>query len=151
MSTEYTLEREQWLRRPLAEVFDFFSNAMNLEMLTPPWLRFAVLPPAPATLFTGATILYKLSWHGIPLRWKTVITRWDPSSAFEDLQVSGPYRLWRHTHTFKEVNGGTLMTDVVRYALPLGFLGRIAHALTVRRNVEQIFDYRHRQIEARFG
>jgi hypothetical protein len=151
MPTIYQLKRQQWLRRPVHEVFGFFSNALNLETLTPSWLRFAVVSPQPIQLYKGATILYRLKWHGIPLHWKTEITRWEPAHAFDDLQISGPYRLWHHTHTFEEVNGGTLMTDTVRYALPFGFLGRIAHALTVRRNVEQIFDYRHRQIEALFG
>jgi ligand-binding SRPBCC domain-containing protein len=99
----------------------------------------------------GALILYKLSWHGIPLRWKTEIVRWEPTSLFVDNQLSGPYSLWHHTHTFKEERGGTLMTDVVRYALPFGPLGRLAHWLTVRRNVEQIFDYRYQKVESLFG
>lgn len=137
--------------RPRREIFSFFANAMNLELLTPKWLRFAVLTPEPILMHPGATILYKLSWHGVPLRWKTQIMRWEPEHCFQDLQLSGPYRLWNHTHTFEEIRGGTLMTDHVHYALPLGWLGSLAHSLTVRRNVEEIFDYRYRQIEAMFG
>ena len=147
----YELKREQWLARPVDEVFAFFSNALNLERLTPPWLRFAVLTPEPIHLRSGAIIRYRLKWHGIPLSWKTEITRWEPTAAFEDFQVSGPYRLWHHTHTFKEERGGTRMTDLVRYSLPFGPLGRAVHALAVRRNVEQIFDYRYRQIETIFA
>lgn len=147
----YELRREQWVPRPRREIFAFFANAMNLELLTPNWLRFSVLTPEPIPMRPGTTILYKLHWHGIPLRWTTEITRWEPEHRFEDIQRSGPYRLWHHTHSFEEVNRGTLMTDHVRYSLPLGPFGQIAHTLTVRRNVEAIFDYRHRQIEAMFG
>lgn len=147
----YEIRREQWVPRPRREIFAFFSNALNLEILTPNLLRFAVLTPAPIAMHSGATILYKLSWHGVPLTWKTGITRWEPEHCFEDLQISGPYALWHHTHTFEEVRGGTLITDHVRYSLPFGWIGRLAHSLTVRRNVEEIFDYRYRRIEAMFG
>jgi ligand-binding SRPBCC domain-containing protein len=151
MRTPYELKREQWVPRPVGEVFEFFSNAMNLEVLTPPWLRFAVQTKGPIDIHPGTLIDYRLKWHGIPLRWRTEITRWEPTAMFEDLQLKGPYKLWHHTHTFIEQYGGTLMTDVVRYELPLGPLGRIAHALTVRRNVEQIFDYRFKKVKELFG
>jgi ligand-binding SRPBCC domain-containing protein len=146
----YTIEREQWVPRPLAEVFEFFSNARNLELLTPAWLKFHVLT-APAEIASGVHIRYRLLWHGIPLHWTTRITCWNPPHDFEDLQLSGPYKLWRHTHGFRSCNGGTQMTDRVAYALPFGLLGRLAHALQVRRNVAEIFDYRYQQIEKMFG
>lgn len=136
--------------RPREEVFAFFSDARNLELLTPDWLRFHV-QTIPRAIATGVHIQYRLKWHGIPLRWITEITRWNPPHDFEDIQLSGPYKLWHHRHRFQELNGGTEMIDVVQYALPFGFLGRIAHALQVRRNVEQIFDYRHARIQDMFG
>ena len=151
MKAPYIMTREQWVPRPLSEVFGFFANAANLEILTPPWLNFRILTPQPIRLEKGAEIRYQLSWRGIPLRWKTEITRWEPVRAFEDLQVSGPYRLWHHTHTFEPSGGGTLMTDMVRYALPFGPFGRLIHAVTVRRNIEDIFDYRYSQINTLFG
>jgi ligand-binding SRPBCC domain-containing protein len=151
MSRPYELRREQWVPRPLEEVFAFFGDARNLEALTPDWLRFEILSRGPIRITAGSRIEYALHWHGIPLRWKTEITRWQPPYEFQDLQLSGPYRLWRHTHRFEAVGGGTRITDFVEYELPFGPLGRIAHSLTVRRNLRRIFDYRHDRIRARFG
>jgi ligand-binding SRPBCC domain-containing protein len=136
--------------RPLTEVFEFFSDARNLELITPAWLKFQVLI-APAKIASGVHIQYRLKWHGIPLGWTTEITRWNPPHDFEDIQLSGPYKLWRHRHSFEEREGGTQMKDVVEYALPLGFLGSIAYWLQVRRNVEAIFDYREARVHAMFG
>ena len=136
--------------RPLDEVFAFFSDARNLERLTPGWLKFHVLT-IPDRMAAGIHIQYRLQWHGIPLRWVTEITAWNPPHGFEDIQLSGPYKLWRHSHGFEQHNGGTRMTDLVEYALPFGPLGRLAHTLQVRRNVEGIFDYRYRQIQEMFG
>ena len=147
----YTVHREQWVPRPLDEVFRFFSDASNLELLTPAWLKFKILTPPPIAVASGTHIQYRLSWHGIPLRWTTEITRWNPPHDFEDIQLSGPYKLWHHTHRFQARDSGTQLTDVVEYALPFGFLGQIAHALQVRRSVEQIFDYRYQRIEEMFG
>jgi ligand-binding SRPBCC domain-containing protein len=147
----YTVHREQWVPRPLDEVFRFFSDASNLELLTPAWLKFKILTPPPIAVASGTHIQYRLSWHGIPLRWTTEITRWNPPHDFEDIQLSGPYKLWHHTHRFQARDSGTQLTDVVEYALPFGFLGRIAHALQVRRSVEQIFDYRYQRIEEMFS
>ena len=151
MSAPYTLEREQWVPAPLEQVFAFFSDAENLETLTPEWLRFQILTPRPIALAAGALIDYRLRWHGIPLRWRTEITCWQPPHRFEDVQLKGPYRLWHHTHTFQRVDGGTRIGDAVRYALPFGIFGRAAHALSVRRNVEQIFEYRQQKVRTLFG
>jgi len=146
VSKTYLLQCEQWVPIPIEEMFAFFSDARNLEAITPPWLNFSVLSPGRIQMARGAHIQYRLSWHGIPLRWETAITRWNPPHVFEDVQLSGPYRLWHHTHSFESVDGGTRMTDVVRYALPLGIFGRAAHAIAVRRNLEQIFAYRFDRI-----
>ncbi len=151
MTEPYLLTREQWVPAPLETVFAFFSDAMNLELLTPSWVKFKVLTPAPIKMAAGTHIQYRLGWHGVPLKWTTEITRWEPPHAFEDIQLSGPYRLWHHTHRFEGINGGTRMTDIVRYALPFGLLGRAAHALAVRKNVASIFEYRHARIQEMFG
>jgi len=148
--TPYVLERVQWVPCPVHEVFEFFSNARNLEHLTPPWLKFRILT-LPIAMEPGARIHYKISWHGVPLRWTTEIAQWTPPLSFVDLQLSGPYKLWHHTHSFEAIDGGTRLIDRVKYALPLGPFGRIAHALWVKRDVEKIFDYREARIRDLFG
>lgn len=147
----YLLEREQTVPRPRAEVFAFFSDPANLERLTPRTLSFRILTPQPIPMRAGATIDYRLSLSGIPFRWRTVIELFEPESRFVDVQASGPYRSWRHTHEFVEVPGGTLIRDHVAYELPLGPLGAIAHKLFVRRQLEGIFAYRRRVIDEMFG
>ncbi len=118
----FLFETEQWLARKREEVFGFFSEAQNLETLTPGWLRFSIVTPTPVEMRVGAIIDYQLKLRGIPLRWRTEITAWDPPRRFIDEQVRGPYRLWTHEHLFKEHQGGTLMSDRVRYAVPGGGL-----------------------------
>jgi ligand-binding SRPBCC domain-containing protein len=145
MVPHHTLKSEQWVPRPLHEVFEFFSDARNLEKLTPPWLRFQIVA-MPISMEAGTKIHYRIGWHGLPLRWTTEILRWSPPHEFVDLQLSGPYKLWHHTHRFEEERGGTTITDIVQYALPLGPLGWIAHWLWVRRDVEKIFAYRREKI-----
>lgn len=142
----HTLEREQRIEAMPGEVFAFFADAMNLERITPPWLGFELLGAPPDVMRTGARIQYRLALHGLPLRWLTEITQWDPPHRFVDLQLRGPYRLWHHTHSFEPAGDGVLMRDVVRYALPLGPLGELAHAAFVRRDVARIFDYRQRTV-----
>jgi hypothetical protein len=147
----HTLRREQWVPRPIDEVFAFFSDAANLETITPPWVGFRTLTPGPIHIAKGTRIKYRLSLHGAPLYWTTEIRRWDPPVRFVDVQLSGPYKLWHHTHRFETFNGGTRMTDVVRYRLPFGLLGRIVNALKVRSDVEKIFAYRNRKISEIVG
>lgn len=147
----YELRTRQWVPRPLDEVFDFFSDAGNLEAITPPWLNFEILTPRPIVMRPGALIDYRLRYHGLPMRWRTEITRWEPNVLFQDVQLRGPYALWRHTHEFFADGGGTRIEDLVEYALPLGPLGELVHALQVKANVRKIFDYREEQIAHRFG
>ena len=142
----HTLSREQWIARPIDEVFAFFADAKNLEAITPPWLRFRILSCRPDPVQAGSEIRYRLRWHGIPIYWTTDIRHWDAPHRFIDVQRSGPYRLWHHTHRFEAHGDRTKMTDVVRYALPFGFLGRLVHKLKVRADVQQIFDYRYSRI-----
>lgn len=151
MNSNYVLKRSQWCPRPIEDVFAFFSDAANLELLTPPWLCFQIITPGPIEMRTNALIDYRLNLHGIPLRWQTKIVSWKPPHQFEDLQVKGPYRLWHHTHTFEAVDGGTLLSDSVEYALPFGLLGRLIHIVSVRRSVNAIFDFRQIKIQEIFG
>ena len=146
----YTLKREQFVPRPLEEVFEFFSDARNLEFITPQWLNFQVLTPQPIEIERGTLLDYRLKWHGVPIAWRTKIVGWNPPRSFVDVQLRGPYRLWHHTHAFAAVSGGTQMVDTVNYELPLGFLGSIAHEMGVRRDLERVFDYRMKVIAERF-
>jgi ligand-binding SRPBCC domain-containing protein len=140
MRTE-VLEREQVLPGEPDDVFQFFADAGNLEAITPPWLRFRIVTPRPIAMAPGTLIEYRLALHRLPLRWLTRIEVWEPGRRFVDAQISGPYGLWRHTHTFEPHPQGTLMRDRVEYALPLGPLGRLALPL-VRHDLRRIFDYR---------
>jgi ligand-binding SRPBCC domain-containing protein len=148
---EHVLERSQFVPRPRGEVFAFFADAHNLEAITPAFLRFRILTPAPIAMRPGALIDYRLSLSGVPFRWWTRIEAFEPEARFVDVQLAGPYRRWHHTHTFEDAPGGTLVKDRVEYALPLGPLGDLAHALFVRRRLATIFDHRARAIAARFG
>jgi len=148
----YVLRREQRLPGTPDEVFPFFADAGNLEAITPPWLGFRVVTPRPIEMREGALIEYRLRLHGLSISWLTRIEEWVPSERFVDVQLSGPYRLWHHTHEFRpHPDGGTLMTDTVRYALPLGPLGSLAHRVLVRRDLERIFDFRAEAVPARLS
>lgn len=138
----YTLERRITLPVPVAEAFAFFENPYNLARITPPWLGFRIVSDGPVRMREGAEIHYRIRVGGVPLAWKTVIAEYRPPFGFVDEQAYGPYRLWRHRHDFYPSAGGTIVTDRVDYALPFGWLGRIAHRLFVRRRLRQIFDYR---------
>ncbi|MBI1346513.1 CDP-paratose 2-epimerase [bacterium] len=144
----YQLQTELWLPRPIHEVFNFFSDAGNLEAITPPWLHFQVLTPRPIRMAAGTLIEYRLRLHGFPLYWRTEIAVWEPPYRFVDQQLRGPYQLWHHLHTFEEQNGGTLCRDVVDYAF---FGGPIVHALLVKRDLVQIFDYRCERMKQLLG
>jgi ligand-binding SRPBCC domain-containing protein len=135
----FTLEREQLVRRSLEEVFEFFSDPINLEEITPTWLNFRVARCSTPVIMGGTTIEYRLRLHGIPVRWRSRISHWDPPYGFVDEQIAGPYKLWIHRHTFVQTPEGVLVRDQVEYAIPGG---AFIHWLFVRRDLEQIFDYR---------
>jgi ligand-binding SRPBCC domain-containing protein len=144
------LRREQRLPGTPDEVFPFFADALNLEAITPPWLGFRVVTPEPVEMRPGALIEYRLKLRGLPLSWLTRIDEWVPGERFVDLQLAGPYALWHHTHEFApDGDGGTVMRDTVRYALPFWPLGEVAHALLVRRDLAAIFDFRHAEVGRR--
>ena len=136
---EYALEAHLRVPRSIDQVFDVFANAKNLEELTPPALRFEILTPDPIVMQHGLLLDYRLRLHGIPFRWQSEITAWDPPHRFEDSQRRGPYRWWVHEHSFVEDGDWTLMTDRVRYGVPGG---RLIHALFVARDLRNIFGYR---------
>ena len=144
----FVFESSVWLPRPLGDVFEFFSDASNLEVITPPWLKFSVVTLAPVEMRPGTLIEYRLRFRGVPLRWRSEITVWDPPHRFADVQVKGPYRQWVHEHSFAERDGGTLAGDRVAYAV---WGGALANALVVRRDVERIFDYRKQTLTAMFA
>jgi len=142
----YSLNRTQLLRAPRQDVFAFFQAPENLSRITPAWLGFNILTPPPLVMAPGARFEYTVRWLGLRMRWTTGICEYDPPVRFVDEQLRGPYALWRHTHEFKETPDGTVMTDLVRYALPAGPLGSLAHALLVGRQLQKIFDFRRRAI-----
>jgi ligand-binding SRPBCC domain-containing protein len=148
---DYVIEREQWIARPVAEVFEFFSNAANLERITPPWLSFRIVSPKPIKICTGTRIDYQIRWHFLRMKWTSEIIDWQLDKRFTDIQVRGPYALWHHEHIFESVNGGTRMCDHVRYRIPFGPLGSLAQAFRVRRDLNAIFDYRAAEIERIFA
>ncbi|MDQ3366725.1 MAG: SRPBCC family protein [Myxococcota bacterium] len=138
------LERSQVVPHPRHEVFPFFADAANLERLTPPFLGFEIVSQLPDALTAGTVIDYRIKLKGLPMKWRTLIEVFEPEDRFVDVQLEGPYKLWRHLHTFRDVPGGTEIGDHVEYALPFGPLGAIAHALVVKRQLQTIFDYRAR-------
>lgn len=142
----HLLERSTWIARPIAEVFEFFADAGNLERITPPELRFRILTPLPIGMRSGATIEYRLALFGVPFSWLTTIDEWEPPYRFVDRQLRGPYTQWVHTHRFSCEHGGTRMDDRVEYRLPLGPLGLLALP-AVRHQLRRIFDYREQTIQ----
>lgn len=144
----YQLSTSLWVPRPRRDVFDFFADAGNLDALTPPWLRFRILTPLPIAMCQGALIAYRLRLHGIPIRWLTEITTWEPPLRFVDTQRRGPYLDWVHEHRFSEEGQGTRVDDLVRYRVPGGAL---AHTLFVEYDLRRIFDFRQRTLLDAFG
>jgi ligand-binding SRPBCC domain-containing protein len=147
MKNAFVLDTWLWLPRPRDEVFAFFSNARNLQRITPAFIGFQVLTPSPVEMRPGATIDYRLRLRGIPLRWRSQITMWDPPVGFADIQLRGPYLEWVHTHHFDEEDGGTMVRDQVRYRLwgPAP-LARLLNRLLVAPDVCRIFQYRHQAL-----
>jgi ligand-binding SRPBCC domain-containing protein len=138
---EYILERTQFVPVSIQEAFGFFSEAHNLEEITPSWLRFEVLC-APDRLGYGSLLAYRLELFRVPIHWLTRISTWHPPRSFADEQISGPYPLWEHTHRFSEMDGGTEIYDHVRYRVPGGMLAPLVQRPFVGRWLDEIFDYR---------
>lgn len=152
MKTDKTFifEKTITIDRPLQEVFEFFSKAENLERITPGWLQFKILTPTPVEIYQGRLIDYRLRLYGLPFRWKTEITVWEPPLRFVDSQLKGPYVSWVHEHRFKEKADQTIMTDRVEYAVPGGPLAPLINKLFIAGNVQKIFEYRKKVIQEHF-
>lgn len=146
----HTLIRKTIIKRPLEEVFQFFSKAENLNLLTPSELEFRILTPLPIKMQAGALIDYKIKLNGIPFNWKTEIAEWKVNERFVDQQIKGPYQIWHHTHSFKSVDGGTEMTDEVKYLSPGWIIEPLIQALFIKKKVESIFDYRNSKLKEIF-
>lgn len=144
----FQLTSRQWLPRAPEEVFAYFSEAFNLEDITPPWLRCRVVTPAPIEMGTGTEIDYRLRLRGLPLRWRSRISDWNPPVQFVDDQVVGPYRLWHHVHTFEAQDCGTSVVDYVEYS---SAGGRLVNVLFLRRDLREIFTYRQQRLAELFG
>jgi len=149
----HTLIRKQTLNTDIDQAWEFFSSPENLDLLTPKNMGFKITTPRPLPkMFQGQLIDYKVApLLGIPLKWKTKITEVKNHEYFVDEQLKGPYKYWRHLHTFKTVDGKILMGDHLEYALPMGFLGSIAQALYVKNRIEEIFDYRYEKVDSIFN
>ena len=150
----HTLQREQWVASPLQQIFPFFAQPENLALITPASLDFRLLSPQPVAMEKGRIIDYTIRVMGLPVRWRTLITTYDPPRCFVDEQLSGPYSFWHHTHRFEPRDGGTLLYDEVRYVLPMALIGPfrgLVHTLYVRPCLERIFDYREQVFDRLFG
>ena len=144
----FTLTNELWLPHQPQDVFPFFADAFNLERLTPPSLGFRVLTPPPIEMKVGTLIDYRVRLRGVPMRWQSEITAWEPPHRFADEQRRGPYRLWIHEHTFTSQDGGTMAKDTVRYAVPGG---AIVQRLFVASELKRIFNYRNGALKDYFS
>jgi ligand-binding SRPBCC domain-containing protein len=144
---EFRYNQTQRFTDALPDVFAFFADPSNLARITPDWLRFEIKSPSPVVMKAGALIDYTIRLHGIPLKWRSEITVWDPPFRFVDEQRIGPYRYWIHEHTFQEQNGETTVSDRVRYAVPGGLF---VQRLLVARDIEKIFSHRSRVLRQIF-
>ena len=147
---DYALERTQVVPVAVEEAFAFFADPFNLEAITPPWLRFSIVE-APDRLERGSRLRYRLRLCGAPIRWLTEIVDWSPPRSFTDLQLSGPYQLWEHTHRLNPTAEGTEIFDLVRYRLHGGALAPLVQRLAVGRWLDDIFDYRAARMRELLG
>ncbi len=153
MAKYYRLYRKQELDISIDQAWDFFSSPQNLKEITPSYLGFEVTSENPEKMYPGMIITYIVKpILGIPLKWMTEITQVRDREFFIDEQRVGPYKLWHHQHLFSESDsGGVIMEDIIHYILPLSILGRIAHGLFVRKQLEGIFTYRKEVTDRLWG
>ena len=146
-----TLRFEQFLPVTLEEAWTFFASPVNLDLITPPDLKFNILDTLPEKMHKDMIIRYRIRpMMNIPMKWITQITEYEEHVSFTDIQIKGPYKLWRHQHLFKSTEGGVLMTDILQYEIGFGPLGKLAGQLWVDRKVRQIFEFRRRKLQAIF-
>lgn len=146
----YVFEARLTLARPRAEVFAFFADPRNLPLITPPEFHLVVETPV-KEIAAGTVLDFRMSWLGIPARWRALVREFDPPHRFVDALVRGPLARWEHRHMFVEVDGGTRVEDRVTYQLPFGPLGDLARALYARRKLEAVWDYRARRLGELLG
>lgn len=144
-SKDYVLETSVVLPVGIVKAFEFFKDPRNLSKITPLWLDFKMIVED-HRVFEGAEFDYHIKWFGIKIGWKSRIVGYRPPFEFTDIQIKGPYAKWEHWHSFKESQGKTVMYDRVTYRLPFSFIGKITHALVVKRQLINIFTYRAEQI-----
>jgi len=147
----HVLETRQWVPAGIEETFAFFSDARNLEAITPRFLGFEIRTPLPIEMREGALIEYRLRLMGVPMTWLTRIDRWEPGAGFVDRQLRGPYARWVHEHRFTPAGRGTLIEDRIEYAVPLAPLSEPVRTLFVTPTVERIFRHRHEVVARRLG
>jgi len=143
----FQLSVEQKVSEDISTVFNFFETPKNLNLITPPWLNFKIIPPIPKTTYEGLEISYRLSLHKLPMFWKSKIIRYKKNEYFCDKQIFGPYLFWEHTHTFSADGNKTIIRDIVNYKI---LFGQIFHKLFVKRDLKNIFEYRYKKIEEVF-
>lgn len=144
--SDQVFRQQTFIPAPIEKVFDFFSQAKNLESITPPFLQFKILEQSTPNIQKGTVLTYQLKIHGFPVKWKTLIEEWEPNSYFIDTQLKGPYRKWQHTHRFTSTPTGTLVNDTVFYQMHFGKLGQLVAGKWVRKDVESIFAFREKTI-----
>jgi ligand-binding SRPBCC domain-containing protein len=149
----YTLVKEQKIPGSLQEAWNFISSPENLKKITPNYMGFDIVTKnLPEKIYPGIIIVYDVKpFRGIKIRWITEITHVKEGEYFVDEQRSGPYKFWHHQHHIKPIEGGVFMTDIVHYQPPFGFIGNLANAVVIRRQLKEIFDFRTKKIEELFG
>lgn len=149
----YQYKTSQKLNISKNNAWEFFSNPANLSKITPPWLSFQVTSSLPDKMYAGLIITYFVRpLLNIPQTWVTEITHVNEPNYFVDEQRFGPYKMWHHEHIFNETNDGKiLMEDIVSYAVPFGFIGRIVNSIVISKKINEIFNYRRKILEKMFG
>ena len=133
------------MNSPLEKSFNFFANAGNLDLITPPWLRFKIITESPIMMSRGTEIQYRLKIHRVPVSWTSEIALWEPPVRFVDRQLVGPFKYWNHLHQLSEHGAGrTLITDQVEYRVPFG---KFAHSIFVGNDLMKIFEFRNQEVE----
>ncbi|MBT3589663.1 MAG: SRPBCC family protein [Candidatus Marinimicrobia bacterium] len=147
----YKITTKQIIKRPLVEIFAFFSRPENLSLITPDHLDFKILTPPPIEMKKGALIDYIIRIFKAPIHWQTLITSYEPPYKFVDKQIKGPYKYWHHTHTFVEGSDGVEIHDEIQYSVPFGIIGKLLHAIWIKNNLNYIFEYRREVIHNLFN
>ncbi len=149
----YQLHKTQFISASIEEVWDFISSPQNLKVITPEYMGFEVTSKnLPEKMYPGMIIGYTVKpLLGIRMVWITEITHVEEMKYFIDEQRIGPYSLWHHQHFIEPSGEGVLMTDIVTYSPPLGFLGTFANKLFIRKQLRNIFDYSSAIIDKHFA